>query len=463
MGVNASEDDAAPENSEHAPEDQQAGGGVGEHAQTAGEKAADAVDAGVDIAAGAAQGAKVGGAWGAVAGGALAAAKNEKSRRWLLWLIVLVLAPSLLIGGLATAALLSMSLSVTNDIDATGAAGESGVASDRVNLHVDAAANTQVPWYVLTAVDQAAPGGSFGLDDAPDDEFAAAKEAAALLEDRFPEAFDRHPGELYWRLLAGVSTDRSGNAFVDQADPRAVEDHTRNLEAWQQALAELPGIGTQAPATAMYAFLLATGQRADGCGIGTGTVAGSITVSDGTWVSPVEGRVSSQFGMRVHPTTGEYKLHTGADVSAPKGTPIWAASAGTVTYAGGHPSCSDSACGAVIEIDHGNGVLTRYLHMNYSDHMVAVGDSVAGGQQIGKVNTAGRSTEPHLHFEVLAAGEFVDPVKFLADRGATYGTATPAPTAPPPGALATSLTIGRARYWPPTAAPSPSPRSCRPT
>lgn len=163
--MNASEDDAAPENSEHAPEDQQAGGGVGEHAQTAGEKAADAVDAGVDIAAGAAQGAKVGGALGAVAGGALAAAKNEKSRRWLLWLIVLVLAPSLLIGGLATAALLSMSLSVTNDIDATGAAGESGVASDRVNLHVDAAANTQVPWYVLTAVD---PSSSDSATAAPD-------------------------------------------------------------------------------------------------------------------------------------------------------------------------------------------------------------------------------------------------------------------------------------------------------
>jgi murein DD-endopeptidase MepM/ murein hydrolase activator NlpD len=122
---------------------------------------------------------------------------------------------------------------------------------------------------------------------------------------------------------------------------------------------------------------------------------------------PVSGPVGSGFGFRADPFTGHSALHTGLDFPAESGTPITAAAGGVVINVGRHP-----AYGQMLELDHGNGLMTRYAHA--SKILVKQGDLVRRGQPIAAVGTTGRSTGPHLHFEVLVEGVPQDPVKFLA-------------------------------------------------
>jgi len=117
--------------------------------------------------------------------------------------------------------------------------------------------------------------------------------------------------------------------------------------------------------------------------------------------------LSSSFGWRRHPITGRHVMHEGLDFSAPTGTPIHAASGGVVTWA-----ASKSGYGKMVEINHGNGLVTRYAHA--SKVMVKRGDLVEKGQLIAKVGSTGQSTGPHLHFEVRMAGHPLDPTLFLA-------------------------------------------------
>jgi len=122
---------------------------------------------------------------------------------------------------------------------------------------------------------------------------------------------------------------------------------------------------------------------------------------------PVEGSTGSGFGFRVDPFSGHNALHTGLDFPADAGTPIWAAAGGVVLSAANH-----AAYGRMLEIDHGNGVVTRYAHT--SKLHVKAGDIVRRGQRVADVGSTGRSTGPHLHFEVLVDGAPQDPAKFLA-------------------------------------------------
>jgi murein DD-endopeptidase MepM/ murein hydrolase activator NlpD len=127
---------------------------------------------------------------------------------------------------------------------------------------------------------------------------------------------------------------------------------------------------------------------------------------------PVEGPIGSGFGFRSDPFTGRAALHTGLDFPAPQGTPIHAAAGGLVLDRGFHPEY-----GNVIEIDHGNGLSTRYAHC--SQLLVAAGALVKRGERIALVGNSGRSTGPHLHFEVLVDGVPQNPQRFLAGgRGA---------------------------------------------
>ncbi|MFC5382129.1 M23 family metallopeptidase [Aquipuribacter nitratireducens] len=137
---------------------------------------------------------------------------------------------------------------------------------------------------------------------------------------------------------------------------------------------------------------------------------GNIT-TDG-WIKPATGRLSSPFGYRIHPITGVRKLHSGMDIAASCGTPIYAAGPGQVVRAG--PA---SSYGTLVVIDHGGGVLTRYAHMYNEDVLVSVGTPVAAGTAIGRIGSNGMSTGCHLHFEVQRGGEFVDPVPFLRALG----------------------------------------------
>lgn len=126
---------------------------------------------------------------------------------------------------------------------------------------------------------------------------------------------------------------------------------------------------------------------------------------------PVDAPVGSGFGFRSDPFTGRSALHTGLDFAAETGTPIRAAAGGVVIFAASHPQY-----GQMIDLDHGNGLVTRYAHA--SALLVKVGDLVRRGQLIAHMGSTGRSTGPHLHFEVLVEGVQQDPAKFLGQKPA---------------------------------------------
>ncbi len=121
----------------------------------------------------------------------------------------------------------------------------------------------------------------------------------------------------------------------------------------------------------------------------------------------LDGHLGSSFGWRIDPFTGRSALHTGLDFQADPGTSILAAAGGVVVAQEVHP-----AYGNMIEIDHGNDLVTRYAHA--SRVFVKKGDLIRRGQKIAEVGTTGRSTGPHLHFEVMVQGVPQDPQKFLA-------------------------------------------------
>lgn len=122
---------------------------------------------------------------------------------------------------------------------------------------------------------------------------------------------------------------------------------------------------------------------------------------------PTEGGwVSSGFGIRSDPFTGRSAFHEGVDIASRFGSPIKAMGGGVVTFAG-----EKEGYGMAVEITHGNGYVTRYAHCKAV--LVRAGDRIAKGQDVALVGTTGRSTGPHLHFEVLRDGRAVDPRNFL--------------------------------------------------
>ena len=124
-------------------------------------------------------------------------------------------------------------------------------------------------------------------------------------------------------------------------------------------------------------------------------------------VAPVSsGWYSSNFGWRIDPFTGKSAMHEGVDFVVPLGTPIHSAASGIVVYAAMHPQF-----GNLVEIDHGNDILTRYAHA--SKLAVKVGQVVKRGQLVSYVGSTGRSTGNHLHFEVRFKGLAQNPVRFL--------------------------------------------------
>ena len=121
---------------------------------------------------------------------------------------------------------------------------------------------------------------------------------------------------------------------------------------------------------------------------------------------------ASAFGRRVDPFTGQWAMHEGIDFLADAGSPIAAAAAGVVVFAGMHPQY-----GYMVDIDHGNDLVTRYAHQ--SKLFVKEGDVVQRGHKLGEVGSTGRSTGPHLHFEVRYRGAAQNPAKFLVSNPAS--------------------------------------------
>lgn len=118
------------------------------------------------------------------------------------------------------------------------------------------------------------------------------------------------------------------------------------------------------------------------------------------------GWMSSGFGRRTDPFTGSLAWHNGVDFAVPAGSDIISVGAGVVTYSGTRPSY-----GLTVEVDHGNGYLTRYAHAQ--EVLVEAGDIVDQGQSIALVGSTGRSTGPHVHFEVFRNGRVVDPASYI--------------------------------------------------
>jgi murein DD-endopeptidase MepM/ murein hydrolase activator NlpD len=125
---------------------------------------------------------------------------------------------------------------------------------------------------------------------------------------------------------------------------------------------------------------------------------------------------ASGFGMRIDPFTGQHAMHEGIDFLAETGSPILAAAGGVVIFAGFHPQY-----GNMIDVDHGNDLVTRYAHA--SKLHVKEGDIVQRGRRIADVGSTGRSTGPHLHFEVRFKGAAQNPARFVLASQASQQTA----------------------------------------
>ena len=131
------------------------------------------------------------------------------------------------------------------------------------------------------------------------------------------------------------------------------------------------------------------------------------TIAPPSYIKPISGgRISSGFGKRSAPTAGATTYHQGVDLATPLGTPVWASSGGTVSFAGW-----GGGYGNVVYVDHPDGRQTRYAHL--SKIYVKVGQSVNQGQVIAASGSTGRSTGPHLHFEMRIGGVAKDPRDYV--------------------------------------------------
>ena len=149
-------------------------------------------------------------------------------------------------------------------------------------------------------------------------------------------------------------------------------------------------------------------------GAGVTLDVGEISLSG--WARPASGRITDSFGYRVSPTAGASTYHQGTDIGASCGQNMYAASSGTVIYAGWN-----GGYGNFLLLDHGNGIQTAYGHILSGGILVSQGQQVVVGQNIAKVGSTGTSTGCHLHFEVRVGGTARDAVPYLASQGITLG------------------------------------------
>ena len=141
---------------------------------------------------------------------------------------------------------------------------------------------------------------------------------------------------------------------------------------------------------------------------GTDTTPSTQAPSSSGWIKPLKSyTITSPFGMRIHPISKKWKMHEGVDLSAPQGTPIYAAKSGKVTTT----SFQAGGAGYYVSINHGDGFSSIYMHMTH--YIVKPGDYVNAGQVIGYVGSTGGSTGPHLHFGISYNGTYVNPMNYI--------------------------------------------------
>ncbi|WP_025699569.1 murein hydrolase activator EnvC family protein [Paenibacillus durus] len=194
-------------------------------------------------------------------------------------------------------------------------------------------------------------------------------------------------------------------ALEDQKDKLKAEEAARRAAAAKAAAAK-----RAAEEAARRAAAAAASSSGDsGAEHGGDDSSSTYASGSGPLLLPVgSARVSSPYGYRIHPVTGDRKLHTGVDFAVPQGTDIHAAEAGTVIVAEWW-----SGYGYCVVIDHGGGMWTLYGHIREGGIKVSVGDKVERGQTIAESGATGRGTGPHLHFEVRIDGKPVEPMDYL--------------------------------------------------
>lgn len=205
--------------------------------------------------------------------------------------------------------------------------------------------------------------------------------------------------EAAYEMIAAIEADIESNQEEYLANERAeqeldgeINDLIAKLEEQRKAAEEAAKAAAEAAAAV------------NGTG---GTTTPSTQVASGMFIWPTTSyTVTSPWGYRTHPIFGTQKFHSGIDIGAGSGQPIYAAASGTVVTA----SPSDSY-GNYVMIDHGNGYYTLYAHQ--TRYIVSVGQSVSQGEVIGYVGSTGWSTGPHLHFEVRVNGSTADPQSFF--------------------------------------------------
>ncbi len=265
---------------------------------------------------------------------------------------------------------------------------------------------------MLTAMDDV--GEIMQRDKALEDNYIKARENTEELKTEY-EAYRK---EVNGKQDALRQNQEKLQAEIDEADELLLGLH----EDYMNRQAEIAEIQAQEDATNMAISILvakleaeraaaaaAAAAAAGGGGDGGSAGGGAAAYANGTFIFPVAtySYISSRFGERIHPITGELKNHNGMDIAANSGTAVYAADGGKVVLAewyGGYGNC--------IMIEHGNGYKTLYGHLSYIG--VKNGQYVNQGDTIGQVGSTGNSTGPHLHFEVYSNGSRIDPEQFYS-------------------------------------------------
>lgn len=200
--------------------------------------------------------------------------------------------------------------------------------------------------------------------------------------------------------------------FVEaQAAAIAAADALREQEENQARLQQQLTVLTEKRAATEADYLAGVRER---IGSGASLDAGEISLSG--WAKPVSGRITDSFGWRISPTAGASSYHQGTDIGAGCGQPLYAASSGTVVYAGWN-----GGYGNFVMIDHGSGVTTSYAHIRDGGILVSYGQYVDVATNIAQVGTTGTSTGCHSHFEVRINGTATDAEVFMRNQGITLG------------------------------------------
>jgi murein DD-endopeptidase MepM/ murein hydrolase activator NlpD len=208
------------------------------------------------------------------------------------------------------------------------------------------------------------------------------------------------------RDRAEVAASRRERADVLKAQRAVIAEKRAFLAEVRSHQAKLQAIEDQLQRESAEIHSLLAQQAAAAAGAPlspSGTIA---PPGSGQLLFPANGPITSGFGYRVHPIFGSTRMHTGIDISAPYGAPVWAADSGTVAFVG-----TMSGYGNTVVVDHGGGLATTYNHL--STFFVGGGQRVERGSEIAAVGCTGYCTGPHLHFEVRVNGTPVDPLPYL--------------------------------------------------